>query len=107
MNLWAFRWGNGDVSLVMAEDPLDALARLDEIGDVGFYRDREDGIGVEIDESKPLELRRLKLLDSCLLNFRLRDDGELDAQSMGSEFREELYAWAYPELVRRCVEIMK
>ncbi len=97
MKLFAYRWGNGDASIVYARDPLDALNRLDEFGNVGNTRMRPEG-GYQIDELAPLELGRLVELNFFMVDFKLNDDGQLNLQQLGEEFGEELYDWAYPDI---------
>jgi hypothetical protein len=97
MKLFAYRWENGDASIVYARDALDALNRLEEFGSVGSSRMRPEG-GYQVDEVGSLELGRLVELKSLILDFKLDNDGQLELQELGEEIGKELYDWAYPHI---------
>jgi len=74
------RWPNGDVSFVFARNKEEATIALDEFDNA--------------------ELATLSKLDSFMLDFRLGDDGDLVLHGFGEECQSEIFARAYPILVK-------
>ena len=78
MPAYLCRWMNGDVSIVMAADPEDAVIRLDEFGNA--------------DHAELYEIEDL------MIDFRLEDDGRLRIQQWGDLTIETLMEKAFPHL---------
>jgi hypothetical protein len=72
------RWPNGDFSLVRADTRLEALVNLDEFG------------GASPDWLVPME--------SCMVDFRLNEDGEIELQQFGEETDSFIWERCYPAL---------
>jgi hypothetical protein len=72
------RWPNGDFSLVTASTRREALVALDEWG-----------------RAHPTQLFPL---DSCLVDFRLNDQGEIELERFGEETERLVWETCYPEL---------
>ena len=67
MRLFVCRWPNGDFSIVSAQDREDAVIQLDEWGNA--------------------EQARLWPMETCMIDFRLNDSGEIELNDPG--FGEE------------------
>ncbi len=72
------RWPNGEFSLVKSDDRKDAVVQLDEWA------------GAEPAWLIPLE--------TCMVDFRLNDRGEIELAEFGGETREFIWEKCYPEL---------
>jgi hypothetical protein len=72
------RWPNGDFSLVTASTRREALVALDEWGG-----------------AHPTQLFPL---DSCMVDFRLNDQGEIELEQFGEETERFVWETCYPEL---------
>jgi hypothetical protein len=72
------RWPNGDFSLVTADTRREALVALDEWGG-----------------AHPTQLFPT---DSCLVDFTLNDQGEIELQQFGEETEHFIWGTCYPEL---------
>src|SRR6266496_4537393 len=77
--MYACRWPDGTISLVWAQNRLDAVLQLDEFG--------------------PAEPEFVFPLSTCVLDFALADDGTLQLVTMGEETSEEVFQRCYPRLV--------
>ena len=72
------RWPNGDFSIVKADTRGEALFALDEFAAAhSLY---------------------LYPLETCLIDFRLNDRGEIELNHFGEETRDLIYQTCYPEL---------
>jgi hypothetical protein len=105
MELYAYRWENGDTSIVYAQDAWEAFELLNEFGNL-------EGIipetGILPDPLPGKHLRRLKKLDSFLIDFSLTDLGHLilnEPDPFGEDFIRKLLKWAYPILAKVREEI--
>ena len=78
--LYLCRWPNGEFSLVKADDRKDAVVQLDEWA------------GAEPAWLVPLE--------TCMVDFRLNDRGEIELDELGDETAEFIWQKCYPELDR-------
>jgi len=76
--LYLCRWPNGEFSLVKADDRKDAVVQLDEWA------------GAEPAWLVPLE--------TCMVDFRLNDRGEIELGEFGEETGEFIWDKCYPEL---------
>ena len=76
--LYLCRWPNGEFSLVKADDRKDAVVQLDEWA------------GAEPAWLVPLE--------TCMVDFRLNDRGEIELGEFGEETGEFIWEKCYPEL---------
>ena len=76
--LYLCRWPNGEFSLVKADDRKDAVVQLDEWA------------GAEPAWLVPLE--------TCMVDFRLNDRGEIELDEFGEETGEFIWHKCYPEL---------
>ena len=76
--LYLCRWPNGEFSLVKADDRKDAVVQLDEWA------------GAEPAWLVPLE--------TCMIDFRLNDRGEIELGEFGEETGEFIWEKCYPEL---------
>jgi len=76
--LYLCRWLNGEFSLVKADDRKDAVVQLDEWA------------GAEPTWLVPL--------DTCMVDFRLNDRGEIELVEFGEETGEFIWGKCYPEL---------
>jgi len=76
--LYLCRWPNGEFSLVKADDRKDAVVQLDEWAGA--------------------EPAWLVPLDTCLVDFRLNDRGEIELADFGEETGEFIWEKCYPEL---------
>src|SRR6516225_2914757 len=72
------RWPNGDFSLVTANTRREALVELDEW-----------------DVAHPSQLFPL---ESCMVDFRLNDQGEIELKQFGEETEDLVWETSYPEL---------
>jgi len=75
MKAWLYRWPNGDCSIVWAQNRIDALDVLDEVG--------------------PAEMRDLIPLQQGAVHFALVDDGELERESWSESLSDKIVE-AYP-----------
>lgn len=78
MKVFICRWQNGDLSIVSARDPEDAVSVLDEVA---------DATDAELFETKDL-----------LIHFELDDNGNLVLQEFGEGREDVIYEKAYPLL---------
>ena len=78
MPVFLCRWPNGDASIVYAADADDAAILLDEFGNP--------------DEAE------LHHLENLLVDFRLEDDGTLQAAQWGEATQQEILENAFPHL---------
>jgi hypothetical protein len=76
--MYLCRWPNGEFSLVMAATRRDAL--------------------VELDEWAPGHPGQLFPMDSCMLDFRLNDDGQIELNQFGEGTEAFIWETAYPAL---------
>ena len=76
--MYLCRWPNGEFSLVMAPTRRDAL--------------------VELDEWAPGHSGQLFPMGSCMLDFRLNDDGQIEFNQFGEDTEAFIWETAYPEL---------
>jgi hypothetical protein len=76
--LYMCRWPNGEFSLVKADDRRDAVVQLDEWA------------GAEPAWLVPME--------TCMVDFRLNDRGEIELAEFGEETAEFIWEKCYPEL---------
>ena len=76
--MYLCRWPNGEFSLVMAPTRRDAL--------------------VELDEWAPGHSGQLFPMGSCMLDFRLSDDGQVEFNQFGEDTEAFIWETAYPEL---------
>jgi len=76
--LYLCRWPNGEFSLVKADDRNDAVVQLDEWASA--------------------EPAWLVPLETCMVDFRLNDRGEIELVEFGEETGEFIWAKCYPEL---------
>lgn len=76
--LYLCRWPNGEFSLVKADDRKDAVVQLDEWAGA--------------------EPAWLVPLDTCMVDFRLSDRGEIELADFGEETGEFVWETCYPEL---------
>jgi len=76
MPIFLCRWPNGDFSIVGAQDQDDAIIQLDEWANA--------------------EQAQLWPMETCMIDFRLNDSGEIELNEPG--FGEE----AYSEIMDRC-----
>ncbi|MEX2261066.1 MAG: hypothetical protein WD696_03905 [Bryobacteraceae bacterium] len=76
--LYLCRWPNGEFSLVKADDRKDAVVQLDEWA------------GAEPAWLVPIE--------TCMIDFRLNDRGEVEVAEFGEETAEFIWEKCYPEL---------
>lgn len=72
------RWPNGDFSLVTANTQREAL--------------------VELDEWDAAHSSQLFPLESCMVDFRLNDLGEIELKQFGEETEDIIWETSYPEL---------
>ena len=72
------RWPNGDFSLVAANTRREALVELDEW-----------------DAAHPCQLFPL---ESCMVDFRLNDQGEIELKQFGEDTEELIWEISYPKL---------
>jgi hypothetical protein len=80
------RWPNGDVSLVTANTRREALVQLDEW-----------------DAAHPSQLFPL---ESCMVDFRLNDLGEIELKQFGEETEDFIWESCYPELYAHASEVV-
>lgn len=76
--LYLCRWPNGEFSLVKADDRRDAVVQLDEWAGA--------------------EPAWLVALETCMVDFRLNDRGEIELGEFGEETGEFIWEKCYPEL---------
>lgn len=76
--LYLCRWPNGEFSLVKPDDRQDAMVQLDEWA------------GAEPTWLVPVE--------TCMVNFRLNDRGEIELAEFGEQTAEFIWDKCYPEL---------
>lgn len=76
--LYLCRWPNGEFSLVKADDRKDAVVQLDQWA------------GAEPTWLVPIE--------TCMVDFRLNDRGEIELGEFGEETEEFIWERCYPEL---------
>jgi len=76
--VYVCRWPNGDFSLVTANTRREALVALDEWGG-----------------AHPTQLFPL---DSCMVDFRLNDQGEIELEQFEEETERFVWETCYPEL---------
>jgi hypothetical protein len=76
--MYLCRWPNGEFSFVKADDRNDAVVQLDEWAGA--------------------EPAWLIPMDTCMVDFRLNDRGEIELGQFGEETREFVWAECYPEL---------
>jgi hypothetical protein len=76
--IYLCRWPNGEFSLVKADDRKSALVQLDEWA------------GAEPAWLIPVE--------TCMIDFRLNDSGEIELAEFGDETEEFIWEQCYPEL---------
>jgi hypothetical protein len=81
------RWPNGDVSLVAANTRREALVELDEW-----------------DAAHPSQLFPL---ESCMVDFKLNDQGEIELKQFGEDTEESIWEIAYPKLHAHLLSIMR
>jgi hypothetical protein len=77
MPAFCARWPDGSFSIVDADDETHALIQLDELGD---------------------EPAQLWLMESCLLDFELTDNGSFRLRQFGEATGPEILRKAYPLL---------
>jgi hypothetical protein len=75
---YLYRWPNGDFSLLTANTRREALVQLDEW-----------------DVAHPYQLFPL---ESCMVDFRLNDSGEIELKQFGEETEDLIWESNYPEL---------
>jgi hypothetical protein len=78
--LYLCRWPNGEFSLVKADDRKDAVVQLDEWAGA--------------------EPAWLIPLDTCMIDFRVTDGGEIELAEFGEETADFIWDKCYPELER-------
>ena len=78
--LFFCRWPNGDFSIVNAQDREDAVIQLDEWGNA--------------------EQAQLWPMETCMIDFRVNDSGEIELNDpgFGEEAHSEIMDRCYPEL---------
>ena len=76
--IYLCRWPNGDFSIVAAENRSDAVSQLDEWG-----------------AARPSYLTRI---DTCLIDFRLNDDGDIELEDFGDDTADTIFRRCYPVL---------
>ena len=84
--IYLCRWPNGDFSLVAAETRREALVELDEW-----------------DATHPCQLFPL---ESCMVDFRLDDQGEIELKQFGEETEEFIWEINYPKLHALLLSVM-
>lgn len=77
MPAFCARWPDGSFSIVDADDETHALIQLDELGE---------------------EPAQLWMMESCLLDFELTDNGSFRLKQFGEETGPEIMKKAYPLL---------
>jgi hypothetical protein len=77
MPMYFARWPDGSFSIVHASDEQSAYVQLDELGE---------------------EPAVLRVMESCLVDFELTDNGTFRLVQFGSETREEILENGYPSL---------
>ncbi len=80
------RWPNGDFSLVTASSRREALVELDEW-----------------DEAHPIQLVPL---ESCMVDFRLNDLGEIKVKQFGEETEHFIWETCFPDLHALLLRVM-
>jgi len=80
------RWPNGDFSLVAANTRREALVELDEW-----------------DAAHPCQLFPL---ESCMVDFRLNDQGEFELKQFGEDTEELIWEISYPKLHAHLMSVM-
>ena len=80
------RWPNGDFSLVAANTRREALVELDEW-----------------DAAHP---RQLFPLESCMVDFSLNDQGEIELKKFGEDTEDLIWEISYPMLRARLLSVM-
>jgi len=80
------RWPNGDFSLVAANTRSEALVHLDEW-----------------DAAHPSQLFPL---ESCMVDFRLNDQGEIELKQFGEDTEELIWEISYPKLHAHLLSVM-
>jgi hypothetical protein len=80
------RWPNGDFSLVRANTRREALVELDEWG-----------------AAHPCQLFPI---DSCMVDFRLNDQGEIELNQFGEDTEELIWEISYPKLHAHLLSVM-
>src|SRR5438270_8182032 len=78
MAVYLCRWPNGEFSIVSARTKADAIVELDEIGNA--------------------DCAQIWKIDTCLIDFRLNDEGGFEVNDFGEETREIVMGRCYPEL---------
>jgi hypothetical protein len=76
--MYLCRWPNGEFSLVMAPSRRDAL--------------------VELDEWAPAHPSQLVPMNSCMVDFRLSDEGRIELTEFGEDTGDFIWKTAYPAL---------
>jgi hypothetical protein len=80
------RWPNGDFSLVAANTRREALVELDEW-----------------DAAHPCQLFPL---ESCMVDFRLNDQGEIELKQFGEDTENSIWEISYPKLHACLMDVM-
>jgi hypothetical protein len=78
MAMYVCRWPNGDFSIVSAATKEEAVILLDEWGNA--------------------ERASLKRMPECMMDFRLRNDGQIELSSIGEATDEFIMQTCFPEL---------
>jgi hypothetical protein len=81
------RWPNGEFSLVAANSRREAMVELDEW-----------------DAAHP---RQLFPLESCMVDFRLNDQGKIELKQFGEETEESIWEICYPDLQAVPANVMR
>ena len=79
------RWPNGDFSLVTADTRREALVELDEW-----------------DAAHPCQLFPI---ESCMVDFKLNDQGEIELNQFGEDTEELIWEISYPKLYARLLSV--
>jgi hypothetical protein len=83
--LYLYRWPDGDISLVYADNAIEALVQLDEFGEAGT--------------------EGLVKFDQFLANFKLNDQGAITVDRLSEELGPEFWSYSYPLLAEAFAEL--
>jgi hypothetical protein len=83
--LYLYRWPDGDVSIVYADSPVEALVQLDEFGEAGT--------------------EGLVKFDQFLANFKLNDRGAVVLDRLSETVGPEFWTHSYPLLAELFAEL--
>jgi hypothetical protein len=78
MAVYLCRWPNGEFSIVSARTKADAIVALDEVGNA--------------------DCAQIWKIETCLIDFRLNDEGGFEVNDFGEETRDIVMGRCYPEL---------